>query len=664
MSPTYQQIYDTAHCHGRWDCVGMGSGRYLLTKIGYRNAESYAWSHWFIMDDHTYPNDYTRGYLLEIDGMSGSHVFYTKRMDGLCSGSKLTFTAYVANVTTGASYVQQRSSYTYPKLSFIITDPRNGSVLARHNTDTIGHDWRFYNTPGEWRNSAEWQLVGMNFTVPEGVEEAELRGDEFGEKKTVVRLHRFKKMRQLLEDTKLRDDSDGIYDAIKNYFEDDNYYNDNSKMDFRKEFRGEMKKIEQDIASINVNMTQVALLLRKGQYKTGIEKTLDIKKKIRNADNSFQTQVTDSVTFCVTNGKDKDNIDYFDMIVADAVYTVGEFSGKEKITISDIIRCMTGDPKTRYYRRKESGEMDLSVRVKKSVDKLNAAKITIMHKDLRGGKKVKFSGMALECGLSEVKYGDKKIKDKRNGVYTDVTMYNDVIIYKKSPLYEYAEYCNGEFMTIPHKMLNVMITKSDADGGEKLIKMPDSIVNIKIKFFLAYQTMLRKMSRTEGISLSYKNPELRLFGSDIESQKRKYLNDVFGNGKKEELFDKNGAENSKYRASVSETIDKVLSYYERYFITKNADGPLMVYIKVYRYRKSKKGAWKKYICRENEGRFKYSEIFFDEVIGGIEKTNEERRKQIKKTNKKNCFPIYEVCGSVENLAKYDPEFIGYLIIFH
>ena len=174
MSPTYHQIYDTAHCHGRWDCVGMGSGRYLLTKIGYRNAESYAWSHWFIMDDHTYPNDYTRGYLLEIDGMSGSHVFYTKRMDGLCSGSKLTFTAYVANVTTGASYVQQRSSYTYPKLSFIITDPRNGSVLARHNTDTIGHDWRFYNTPGEWRNSAEWQLVGMNFTVPEGVEEAEL----------------------------------------------------------------------------------------------------------------------------------------------------------------------------------------------------------------------------------------------------------------------------------------------------------------------------------------------------------------------------------------------------------------------------------------------------------------------------------------------------------
>ena len=308
--------------------------------------------------------------------------------------------------------------------------------------------------------------------------------------------------------------------------------------------------------------------------------------------------------------------------------------------------------------------MDLSVRVKKSVDKLNAAKITIMHKDLRGGKKVKFSGMALECGLSEVKYGDKKIKDKRNGVYTDVTMYNDVIIYKKSPLYEYAEYCNGEFMTIPHKVLNVMITKSDADGGEKLIKMPDSIVNIKIKFFLAYQTMLRKMSRTEGISLSYKNPELRLFGSDIESQKRKYLNDVFGNGKKEELFDKNGAENSKYRASVSETIDKVLSYYERYFITKNADGPLMVYIKVYRYRKSKKGAWKKYICRENEGRLKYSEIFFDEVIGGIEKTNEERRKQIKKTNKKNCFPIYEVCGSVENLAKYDPEFIGYLIIFH
>jgi len=174
MSSSYEQIYDTAHCHGRSGCRGMGSGRYLLTKTGYRNAESYTWSHWYIMDDHTYPNDYNRGYLLEIDGKGGSDAFFKKRMDGLCSGSKLSFTAYVANVTTGASYLQNRHSYTYPRLSFIITDPRDGSILARHNTDTIGHDWQFYNQPGAWRNSAEWQLVGMNFTVPEGVEEAEL----------------------------------------------------------------------------------------------------------------------------------------------------------------------------------------------------------------------------------------------------------------------------------------------------------------------------------------------------------------------------------------------------------------------------------------------------------------------------------------------------------
>ena len=174
MSSSYEQIYDTAHCHGRSGCRGMGSGRYLLTKTGYRNAESYTWSHWYIMDDHTYPNDYNRGYLLEIDGKGGSDAFFKKRMDGLCSGSKLSFTAYVANVTTGASYLQNRHSYTYPRLSFIITDPRDGTILARHNTDTIGHDWQFYNQPGAWRNSAEWQLVGMNFTVPEGVDEVEL----------------------------------------------------------------------------------------------------------------------------------------------------------------------------------------------------------------------------------------------------------------------------------------------------------------------------------------------------------------------------------------------------------------------------------------------------------------------------------------------------------
>ena len=88
MTSSYMQIFDTATCNGRPNCQGMGSGRYLLTKVGYRNSEGYNYSHWFIMDDHTYPNDYTRGYLLEIDGRTDNATLFETAIDDLCEGAK------------------------------------------------------------------------------------------------------------------------------------------------------------------------------------------------------------------------------------------------------------------------------------------------------------------------------------------------------------------------------------------------------------------------------------------------------------------------------------------------------------------------------------------------------------------------------------------------
>ena len=182
MSESYRQIFDTATC--RYDfiqpddplstCVGMGSGRYLVTKQGYRNAESYTYSHWFIMDDHTHPDDYSRGYFLEVDGRCGENAFYKTTINNLCEGTKLSFSAFVANITTGYSFTHSNWGYTYPKLSFILTSPDTGEELARYDTDTIHHEWRFYNTPEEWRHTAHWQPVGMSFVVPAGVNNVEL----------------------------------------------------------------------------------------------------------------------------------------------------------------------------------------------------------------------------------------------------------------------------------------------------------------------------------------------------------------------------------------------------------------------------------------------------------------------------------------------------------
>lgn len=166
MTSSYMQIYDTAHCNGRPGCRGMGSGRYLVTKVGYRNSRGYNYSHWFIMDDHTYPNDYSRGYLLEIDGRTDGATIYETTIDGLCEGSRLTFTAYAVNVTTAQSYDVDRNNGD-PQLSFVLADPETGlEITPPYKTGPIPVDRSYKGMPVEWRNSAHWNLVGMNFTVP------------------------------------------------------------------------------------------------------------------------------------------------------------------------------------------------------------------------------------------------------------------------------------------------------------------------------------------------------------------------------------------------------------------------------------------------------------------------------------------------------------------
>ena len=174
MSSGYQQIYKL---QTNDPGMGMGAGCYLVAKRGYRNSSNANYSVWHVMDDHTYFGDTTRGYFLEIDGKgSGNDVFYSTVIDGLCEGSRLTFSAYVANLTTAGQYNAWRynRSYVHPKLSFVLTHPQTGAELARYNTDTIAHDWSLFSTPSSWKYSANWQLVGMNFTVPEGIDSVRL----------------------------------------------------------------------------------------------------------------------------------------------------------------------------------------------------------------------------------------------------------------------------------------------------------------------------------------------------------------------------------------------------------------------------------------------------------------------------------------------------------
>lgn len=147
----------------------LGSGHYSIRKEGWHNGIQWHWQ-----DDHTYFGDKTRGYLLEVDGIGGHRVFYTKTIEGLVSGSEMTFSAYVVNVHYAGQLDYFGDKYIYPRLKFVLKNPETGALLAEKSTGDIQPDWR-YGTPETWQYardnqlSAEWQLVGMNFTVPEGL---------------------------------------------------------------------------------------------------------------------------------------------------------------------------------------------------------------------------------------------------------------------------------------------------------------------------------------------------------------------------------------------------------------------------------------------------------------------------------------------------------------
>ena len=159
----------------------MQTGSYIITKSGYCNGDTTQAnqpqnrrSQWHLQGDHTYPNDMTRGYFMEVDGKGDNAAFYSLMIDGLCSGSDLSFVAYVANVMTWVQYENTPGRYAYPRLLFRLTDPTNNAELGVYDTGEIPFDSTFLNDYSCWQQSSEWHQVGMNFTVPDGLSSVKL----------------------------------------------------------------------------------------------------------------------------------------------------------------------------------------------------------------------------------------------------------------------------------------------------------------------------------------------------------------------------------------------------------------------------------------------------------------------------------------------------------
>ena len=188
MSQRYIQRYDVM--------THVSSGLYIVAKRGWQNnlqssTTNGLYSQWFIQDDHTYPNDYTRGYLLEVDGIGGNDAFYSTTFP-VCHELDLSFSAYVANV------LEPGHDFARPKVRFIIQDDVTGDTILEQSSGPIApapSDYGKYGHP--LVQSAPWHLVGASFHVPEGVsllrlsifnDEIETTGNDFAMDDIEIRL--------------------------------------------------------------------------------------------------------------------------------------------------------------------------------------------------------------------------------------------------------------------------------------------------------------------------------------------------------------------------------------------------------------------------------------------------------------------------------------------
>jgi len=160
MSSRYRQVFNVIS----W----VSSGLFVVAKHGWKNnwessTTANMFSQWFIQDDHTYPNDYTRGYLLEVDGIGGNDAFYTTTFP-VCHELDLSFSAYVANVLSPDHH------FAKPKVRFLIQDELTNDTLWEQSSGPIEPAPADYLQYGVTTTmSAPWHLVGASFHVPAGV---------------------------------------------------------------------------------------------------------------------------------------------------------------------------------------------------------------------------------------------------------------------------------------------------------------------------------------------------------------------------------------------------------------------------------------------------------------------------------------------------------------
>lgn len=128
---------------------GVDEGDYIITKKSRGNEV------WYEVADHTYPNDFSRGYMLQVNANKDAGQFYSLQIDNLLDKQTLYFSTWIMSV-----------------LNYNGEDPTNMIFVLEDGKDNVIAKYYTGNIPDA---SPTWKQYGFGFTIPEGQKSLVLR---------------------------------------------------------------------------------------------------------------------------------------------------------------------------------------------------------------------------------------------------------------------------------------------------------------------------------------------------------------------------------------------------------------------------------------------------------------------------------------------------------
>ncbi len=252
-------------------------------------------------------------------------------------------------------------------------------------------------------------------------------------------------------------DSAELSDWIRRYFKEDDPGKGHSDIvRIQEQFLNRIREID----VLYTNETKVSKEIRKGNYCCGEVCTVQVS---REGGKKW------TVDFILDQ-----TLDYFDLMVADAVYTLWCW-GKTKVYPKNILTLLSGDENATMKPTQKTKEgNDKRLCIAESLEKMSRCRIRIDWSKGKIGRGIVDEAFVpvLEGNFLPLK------KDGKNGYR----------VLDTPPLYQYAELTNGQFFTVPKNLLEVSV------NGKKL---PHSIENMKLKHFLARRLILSSPVRAQ-----------------------------------------------------------------------------------------------------------------------------------------------------------------------